>query len=258
MTQLGSTYRETGRGAEGLLVLPGALGGSETLAPLLSPLGERYRLFFVEYPASGSLDDLVEGLTETLSRRGIGATALLGGSFGGLVAQAFLLRFPERTSRVVLSATGPPDPSRARVNERLLPFLRIVPMGIVRSLLRVGIKKLMKRVSQDRERWLRLYAGAADELTRERLLTLYRIAIDFDRGYGPRIATLESWRGEMLLLAGSEDRLASKKSREALKAAYPRARVEILEGAGHGMALERPEEWREKVISFLSGDPLIS
>lgn len=246
------SYRAAGRGAEGLLVLPGALGGSEGIAPLLEPLRETYRIFFVEYPVVTSLEEMLDGLSEILSSEGIGLTALVGGSFGGLVAQAFLLRFPERTSRVVLSATGPPDPRRARTNEWLLPFLRIVPMGLVRSLLRLGIKKLGKRVSRDRE--LGVYFRAVDELTRERLLTLYRIAIDFDRGYGPRIAALESWRGEMLLLAGSEDRLVSKKSREALKAAYPRARIEILQGAGHGMSLERPDEWKEKVLSFLSAN----
>ena len=35
------------------------------------------------------------------------------------------------------------------------------------------------------------------------------------------------------------------------KAAYPRAGTVTLEGAGHGMSLERPEEWRDAVTQFL-------
>jgi len=245
------TYHVAGAGAEGLVVLPGALGGSEGSAPLLQHLADEYRLVFVEYPVVSGLDDILAGLSEILKREGIGRTALLGGSFGGMVAQAFLLRFPEKTTRVALSATGPPDPRRARTNERFLPLLRFVPMAVVRSLLRLGIKKLMKRVPRDRELWLRFYSEAIDRLTRKRVQTLYRASIDFDRGYSERSAALESWPGEMLLVEGSEDRVASKKSRDALKAAYPRAETVTLQGAGHGMSLERPEEWRDAVTRFM-------
>jgi 3-oxoadipate enol-lactonase len=245
------TYRVAGSGTEGLVVLPGALGGSEGIAPLLRRLEDDYRLLFVEYPVVSGLDDMLAGLSEILKREGIGRTALLGGSFGGMVAQAFLLRFPDQTTRVALSATGPPVSRRARTNERFLRLARFIPMAVVRSLLRLGIKKLMKRVPRDRELWLRFYSRAIDDLTREGFQTLYRVSIDFDRGYSDRIAALEGWPGEMLLVEGSDDRVASKKSRDALKASYPRAETVTLLGAGHGMSLERPEEWRDAVTSFL-------
>jgi pimeloyl-ACP methyl ester carboxylesterase len=103
---------------------------------------------------------------------------------------------------------------------------------MVRSLLRLAIRKLLKRVPRERDLWLRFYSAAIDDLTRERFQALYRVAIDFD-------------------IEGSEDRVASKKSRDALKAAYPRAETVTIEGAGHGMSLERPEEWREAVTRFL-------
>jgi len=109
----------------------------------------------------------------------------------------------------------------------------------------------MKRVPRDPELWLRFYSRAIDGLTRERFQTLYRASIDFDRSDWDRISTLESWPGEMLLIEGSEDRVASKKSRDALKAAYPRAETVTLLGAGHGMSLERPEEFRDAVTRFM-------
>jgi pimeloyl-ACP methyl ester carboxylesterase len=244
-------YRLSGGGAEGLTILPGALGGADALGSLLEGLSERYRLVLVEYPVVSGLDELLSGLSSLLAREGIRRTALLGGSFGGLVAQAFLFRFPEATTRVVLSATGPPDPRRARTNERFLRVVRFLPMSLVRSLLRLGIRRMVKRAPRDRERWLSFYSNLVDGFTRERLSSLYKVAIDFDRLGPDRLAALESWQGEMLLLAGSEDRVASKRSREALKSAYPRARSVTIEGAGHGMALEKPDEWRGAVTSFL-------
>jgi pimeloyl-[acyl-carrier protein] methyl ester esterase len=243
--------RVSGSGAEGLIILPGAIGGSEATASLLQELSERYRLVLVEYPVVSGLDELLSGLSSLLAREGIRQTALVGGSFGGIVAQAFLFRFPEATTRVVLSATGPPDPKRARTNERFLRIVRFLPMGLVRTLLRFGVKRIVKRAPRDREHWSRFYERAVDGLTRERLSSLYRIAIDFDRLGPDRLAAIESWKGEMLLIEGSEDRVASQRSREALKSAYPRAERVTLEGAGHGMALEKPDEWREAVTGFL-------
>jgi 3-oxoadipate enol-lactonase len=245
------TYRVGGSGTEGLVALPGALGGSEGIATLLSPLEKDYRTVFIEYPVVRSLEEMLSGISAILKREGIGRTALVGGSFGGLVAQAYLLRFPESTTRVILSASGPPDSRRARTNERFLPLLRFIPIGVVRFLLRFGIKKLVKRIPRDRELWLRFYTQAVDGLTRERLQSLYRVSIDFDRGCSDRIASLESWPGKMLLIEGSEDRVASKKSRDLLRAAYPRAETLTLEGAGHALALERPEQWQEAVTRFL-------
>jgi pimeloyl-ACP methyl ester carboxylesterase len=68
------------------------------------------------------------------------------------------------------------------------------------------------------------------------------------------VAGLADWPEEILVLAGSEDRVASVASLDGLRAAYPRARVDTLEGAGHGLSLERPDEWRAAVADFLTGD----
>jgi hypothetical protein len=55
------TYRVAGSGTEELLALPGALGGSEGLAPLLQHLADDYHLLFVEYPVVSGLDDMLAG-----------------------------------------------------------------------------------------------------------------------------------------------------------------------------------------------------
>jgi pimeloyl-ACP methyl ester carboxylesterase len=105
----------------------------------------------------------------------------------------------------------------------------------------------------NRELWSRAYLQAVEALTRERIRALYRVAIDFDRRFPSRVGLLESWRGEMLVIEGSNDPLVSKKTRASMRIAYPLAETAILPGAGHGRALERPEEWRDLVARFLKG-----
>jgi pimeloyl-ACP methyl ester carboxylesterase len=164
-----------------------------------------------------------------------------------MVAQGFLAGLPGRTTRVVLAATGPPDPERAARNEKWLDRARYIPMPLFRFLMKLLVRKMMKRVERDREHWSRFYLDAVDGFRRERLLSQYRLAIDFDR----RVHPPADFTGEMLLLEGSEDAVATKKSRDALKAAYPHARVHTFEGAGHSLSLERPDEWSRVVTEFL-------
>jgi pimeloyl-ACP methyl ester carboxylesterase len=247
------SYRVAGTGGEGVLLLPGAIGSGEVYFPLLGHLAGELRLVAIDYPVVPSLDEMLSGLAAILDAEGIERVALVGSSFGGMVAQSFLARFPARTTRVVLAATGPPDPERAARNEKWLARARYVPMPLFRFLMKLLVRKMMKRVERDRELWTRFYLEAVDGWRRERLLSQYRLAIEFDRD----VRAPADGPGEMLLLEGSEDAVATKKSRDALKAAYPRARVHTFDGAGHGLSLERPEEWSRAVTLFLRNQPAI-
>jgi pimeloyl-ACP methyl ester carboxylesterase len=240
-------YRVAGRGTEGLLLLPGALGGGEAYFALAESLSSEFRSFLVDYAIVTDLDEMLSGLAAILERERIERSALLGGSFGGMVAQAFRMRFPERTARVVLSSTGPPDPARAIRNQRWLSRLRYVPMPFLRALLRLLVRRLTGRMPRDREFWRRHYAESIHRLTREHLESQYRVAIDFDRNGVEGVPH----RGDLLILEGSEDGVASRKSREALKSTYPAALVHTFQGAGHSPMLERPDEWLSVVTRFL-------
>jgi pimeloyl-ACP methyl ester carboxylesterase len=209
----------------------------------------------IHYPVVAGLDELLDGLTALLDTESLERTALLGGSFGGLVSQAFLLHHPERTTRAVLSATGPPRLSRAAVNEKWLQRMRWIPIALFRGLLRLVVRKLLAGVEQDRELWKRFYLGAIDSLDRPQIESQYRVSIDFDRRGGDLLPRLADWPGEILLIAGSADKLASAEAREELSAAYPRAESRILEGAGHAVSLEQPEAWRRLVTEFLLRQP---
>jgi pimeloyl-ACP methyl ester carboxylesterase len=244
-------YISLGTGETGLLLLPGAAGGGEAYFRLAPKLADRYRLVMVSYPVVGGLDEMLEGLAAILDAEGIDRTALMGGSFGGTVAQAFLLRYPERTTRVILTGTVPASPARAISNRRWLRVLRLIPMPWMRSLLRLVLRKTMKNITRDRDFWERFYIDAVNSLTWEDLATRYRIGIDFDRDYAEKLGNLENWPGEILILEGSEDAMAKPESRKALKSAYPMASIHTFEGAGHGMSLERPEEYEAVVFAFL-------
>ncbi|MFN8058008.1 MAG: alpha/beta hydrolase [Vicinamibacterales bacterium] len=250
----GTTWevRWLGTGRRGLLVCPGAVGTGDALVGLVPALASSYRIGLLAYPRVSSLDRLIDGLCHLVAAAGLDTVSVYGGSFGGLVAQAFAARNPARVPAIVLSGAGVPDPSRAARNERLLPWIRRCPFAATRGLLRLVVW-LTTRHAVEKAAWRRFYGRALDAFTVDDLESRYRLSIDFDRR--AIVETLrESWHGRMLVLEGAEDSVAHGSVRAALRQAYPTATFVTFEGAGHGLALDRPRDWAKTVAEFLLVD----
>jgi pimeloyl-ACP methyl ester carboxylesterase len=248
-------YRTAGAGRHGLLLLPGAVGDGDayfTLGPLRS---RTHKLIAIAYPSVDSLTRLLDGLRYILDREGIDATDIVGGSFGGLIAQAFLQRFPQRTRRVVLSATGPAKPERAASNETFARLVGRLPVGVTRAVLRTIVRVSLKPVTGDRAFWREFYFHAIAMLSREELVARYALSADVDRHGPPSPAGRQEWRGSVLILEGDADRIAQTAARDSLKSLYPDARVHTFPGAGHAISAERRREWAAAIAEFL-GQPV--
>jgi pimeloyl-ACP methyl ester carboxylesterase len=242
-------YRALGGPGRLLLVLPGLVGPADALAALAAELGPTWRVCFITYPRVGSSAALLAWLEAVRQREGGGVAALCGGSFGGLVAQAWIRAHPESIGDVVLSGTGPPLPSRAVKNARALRWMRHVPMPVWRVALRSAVR-LSTMAATDRRYWRRHYIGAIDALRWADLESRYRIAIGADEQGPPNAETHSRWRGRMLIIEGGRDRVARSSVRDALRATYPDAAFHRFDQAGHSPVLERPDDWLRAVAAF--------
>lgn len=59
-------------------------------------------------------------------------------------------------------------------------------------------------------------------------------------------------RAPTLIVHGSADRVVPVRAASVLEARIPDARVEIIEGAGHALVLERPREVTDISLDFLA------
>lgn len=251
----GGGYRLAGRGPRLVVVLPGILGPADALAALAEALDGEARTAFVTWPRAASWPDLHAWLRALAEREGGGLpVSVYGGSFGGLVAQAWLREQPAAIGDMVISGTGPAEPARAERNRRALRWMRRVPIPVWRLLLRVAVRQSTSR-TPDAAAWRAFYRPAVDRLTWTDLDSRYRIAIDIDRLGPPSPADLARWRGRLLVLEGGRDRVARGPARTALRAVYAEAAFQVFETAGHGLALEEPEAWLAAVSGFLGASP---
>lgn len=251
----GGGVRCVGQGPRRLVVLPGLVGPGDVLAALGEALAATHQTAFVTYPRVDGLAALLAWLDALRGHLGGGTVSVYGGSFGGLVAQAWLRHAPNGLDDVVVSGVGPPDAARAARNERLLPWFSRLPMPAWRVLLALAVRLSTSRVP-GREVWRAAYGHDVAALTWPDMAWRYRVSIDSDRAGPPADADLRAWPGRLLVLEGTRDRVARGPQRAALRAVSPRASFHVFEGAGHGMALEQPDEWLRVVTAFLGEDPV--
>jgi 3-oxoadipate enol-lactonase len=82
--------------------------------PAVGPLQRRFRLVLVDNRGSGrsgspgpfSVADMAGDALAVLDDAGIGAAHVLGASLGGMIAQEFAVRHPDRVRRLVLACTS--------------------------------------------------------------------------------------------------------------------------------------------------------
>jgi proline iminopeptidase len=109
-------YKAFGKG-DPLLILHGGPGAShDYFLPYLLPLARNNRLIFIDERGSGrsqkaenvsayTVDNMIEDVETVRKELGLGKINLMGHSCGGVLAQAYALRYQENLSHLILCST---------------------------------------------------------------------------------------------------------------------------------------------------------
>lgn len=243
-------YIAAGEGDRALLLLPGALAVADSTWLTFPHFEDRFRVIAPTYPPVHSMDALVDGIAGLLDQEGFRQAAVLGGSYGGLVAQAFVRRHPDKTERLILSHTMVPGSGRSFALRVGVKLLRYYPGWMLRTDFR---RKLLGIMPGDPETAVfRAYMeDILGRVTKEEVLALYGRVADLFAGPRFQPGDLDGWRGKVLLLFADDDPATPEPARVALQALYPRAEVHLFSGSGHATALLQPERYFEVIDRFL-------
>lgn len=248
-------YLLGGQGRETLLILPGLLGVAEMSFQHSAIFENTYRVIVPGYPFGvGTLDRLVGGLAALLDAEQIDRVHVLGGSFGGLVAQRFVRAYPERVRRLVLSHTGGPRPDRARANRRAVTLFGLLPMRVLRFMLRGATRRSLRDAPEHIAFWEAYSDEMITRLTKADLINRYRLAADFDATSNFTPDDLKDWSGRVLILEGDNDPIAEAAARASLRQLYPQAQVHVFHGSGHVASIAQLDEYTAVITRFLSAD----
>jgi proline iminopeptidase len=197
--------------------------------------------------------------------RGFDRWAVLGHSFGGMVALEYALRYPESLSRLLLLDTcgdirwaheKAPEilaqrgysPETVKTAQRFLNG-QIEPKEMMPALMKLG-KAYYPHLSLSKAAQV-LISGLRAKVRPEALI--------FGYGHSLRGWTVMDRLGEIrvptLVLAGRDDFQFPPEHQMELAAGIPKARLEIIERAGHNAHVERSAEVIQAVRDFMAAVP---
>jgi pimeloyl-ACP methyl ester carboxylesterase len=243
---------------EPLLLVPG-LGNSVAMwDPFIAQFANR-RVIRLDAPGTGrsstpflpvtipSLSDLLAAVLDTC---GAPSADVVGFSYGGAVAQQFAYSHPSRVRRLVLAATffgvGSVPGSQAAIASLSTP-LRYYSTGYA-------------------ERTAALTSGGAtgrDQVARRRMIEARRLHPPSSYGYALQLMSMAGWSSwpfldriphDTLVIAGDDDPLVPVENAQLIARRMPRARLEIVEDAGHLLLWDDAVNLGGRINRFLGGD----
>jgi pimeloyl-ACP methyl ester carboxylesterase len=243
---------EAGSGAP-VVFFHGA-GGLLADNAFLDLLAQRHQVFAPEWPGYGEstgderLEDMLDFALhgwDLVNALGLSQPHLIGHSMGGMIAAEMACLAPRDLSRLVLvGAAG------LWLEDRPIPdIFAMLPHEIAEVLF------------VDPARGAALLTGGADLSDMEALKDFYIVTqrrlsmagkILFpipNRRLSKRLYRLTA---DTLVLWGAQDRLIAPAYAAHWQALIPRARVQIIEGAGHMLPWEQPQAFADAVAKFLA------
>jgi len=250
-----------------LLLVHGLACSAEFWQCNLGPLAKEHRVYALDLPGFGlsdkevgdlSLEHAASFLKGFMDAVGVERATLAGNSMGGALCAQFAVQLPERTDGLILVGS-------AGFGRELNPFLRLWSVGLVGDL----VFRVYQRAFPAVKRWVFCDAssihgewleGAAAMLrmpgVRENSLRVARMGIDLRGQREEMFSRLHTALGRMtvptLIVWGARDAAVPVAHAYVAEKLIPHSEVRIMEHCGHTPQVERPEEFNELVLDFLS------
>jgi 3-oxoadipate enol-lactonase len=246
------TYLVSGMGTQPLLWLVGGLRVADAAYASIPLLEDAFHIITPDYAAVDSMAALCDGLAEILDAEGITRAHVLSGSFGGMVAQAFVRRHPQRVDRLILSTTTPPNEAARDKYQEQLKFIEMTPDALVRE----ESKRIFYDIIAPAETERKFWEAYLNELFSTRLgkadiLSTYRCMVDFMNSRYTH-DDLKNWNGRLLLIDSDTDATFPPEVQQELRRLYPAAQVHTFVGAGHSPGSTQRQAYFTLVREFLS------
>ena len=229
------------------MLLPGALGRPETSFEYIGALASDFRVIAPGYPATTrTMIELADGAAALLGACGVERAHIIGGSFGGLVAQALLARHGEQVGRVVLSDTSPPIPHRALRMRVSAALIRRLPTRVVKGVIGFGVGRYVAALSPTaRCFWQGHFHEMVNGLTKSEIEARADAWAEFDRTRWPTVPP-----HEMLVLGAASDRAVSP---HAFLCRFPHAHVHVVASPlGHAASIGDAMAYIAPIRRFLT------
>jgi pimeloyl-ACP methyl ester carboxylesterase len=253
-------YEIHGEG-EALVLIMGYGGSSGQWFRQIPGLSRDYRVVAFDNRGTGRSDKpdvpytmqmLAQDIAGLLEALAIDAAHIYGVSMGGMIAQEFALRYPEKVISLILGCTvcggahtTPPDAEAMTVLFDMERMKRLTPEEAAReSLPFLCSQEFIDNNPDIVEQWI---AKSVEYVTPVHGYMRQTEAIMGHDAYD----RLPQIKAPTLVITGTADRMVPFENSRLLASRIPNAELVILENVGHGFFIEAAEEADKAILDFL-------
>ena len=238
-----------------ILFFNGIGANIEAVAPLAEALPDRPFIMFDMPGVGGSPEPLVPynavtmawTTTQLLDKLGIDTVDVMGVSWGGAMAQHFVLQHPGRARRLILCATS--------------AGMVMVP-GNPAALSKMADPRRYIDAAFMEKHFQTLYGGALGQAS-GKAGHIHRLKPPTRRGYFYQLLAMLGWtsapalpfmRKPTLIMMGDDDQIVPLANGNILRSLIPNSEMLVLKGGGHLFLLSHSEECVAAMQRFLDED----
>jgi pimeloyl-ACP methyl ester carboxylesterase len=262
-------YRQAGEGPL-LVMIHGIAGSSSTWVPVMPLLAERCTVIAPDLLGHGesakprgdySLGAYASGIRDLLGVLGHDRATVVGHSLGGGIAMQFAYQFPQMAERLVLVASG-------GLGKEVTPLLRALTIPGTEYVLPVVLRRELHDVLGVAGRALGRFGLRADPFLTEVWQAWARLTdVRAQRAFIHTIRAVIDIAGQRvsardrlylahevptMIVWGDRDQVIPVSHGHIAHELIPGSRLEVVEGAGHFLPIERPELLDRLLRDFLT------
>ncbi len=247
-------YIRFGAGSKTLVMIPGVGDGLKTVRGMAVPFALMYRALakdFTVYVFSRRRDlaphtttrEMADDLNRAMEKLGLSATAVVGVSQGGMIAQWLAVDHPDKVGRLVLAVTlCRPNPT---VREAIGKWLEMAGRGDYKGIMLDTAERSYspKKLRQSRLTYS-LMGNLGKPKSFDRFVTQAESCLTHDAS-----AELGKIACPTLVIGGTADAIVTGAASEELAAGIPGSELYMYEGLSHGLYEEAPD-FLDRVVRF--------
>lgn len=239
-------YYRLGEGKP-LLWLGGGLRRTALYFAFMERLAARHTVIAPDYPPVQTFDEHRDAFDAMLHTEGVDRFFLGGQSYGGMLAQAYLVSRCITVERLILSSAGPLDGGKAWLPLIfvIVTLARRLPERTVKNIIARMLIKLMSAPAAEQAEWRSAIKTLAQtELVRADVISHFKVMADLIRKSVTHADVLSGWSGRILVLRAENDPTQGKGDPARYERLFRRT-VEVVEMGrmGHTAALFDPDRY---------------
>ncbi len=263
---------EIGGTGEDIVLVHGFGAKKEYWVGQFEPLKKHFRVVRFDNRGAGKSDRLnelftmemfandIKGLMDALDLK---KAHIIGWSLGGMMAQVFAIRYPEKVNKLILINTLPYWPSvddagiKMYVDSRIASYeatLKDPEKAFFDHASMSYTRKFIKKMRENQtQKFFNLF-------TTDDLIKMNSIDISTPQDLKNQANALKNFnildqlpriKNQTLIIAAAQDRQTPLSMNEKIQAAIPNSKLLAIEEAGHRSPMEKAPEINDQIIKFL-------